>query len=164
MQPIVGYNYGAKQYSRVITILKYTIIAASCVTTFAFLIGVLFPHEVAAAFVDTSNGATDQAMVDVVAQGLGVAMMVFPLVGFQIVAGSFFQYIGRAPLAMFLSTTRQLLFLLPLLLTLTPKYGAMGAWMSMPIADMLSVIVAGTLLFFQIRKLRRMEHDLHFSR
>ena len=164
MQPIVGYNYGAKQYNRVITVLKYTIIAASCVTTFAFLIGVFFPHEVAAAFVDTSNGVADQAMVDVVAQGLGVAMMVFPLVGFQIVSGSFFQYIGRAPLAMFLSTTRQLLFLLPLLLTLTPKYGAMGAWMSMPIADMLSVIVAGTLLFFQIRKLRRMEHDLHFSR
>lgn len=164
MQPIVGYNYGAKQYNRVITVLKYTIIAASCVTTFAFLIGVFFPHEVAAAFVDTSNGVADQAMVDVVAQGLGVAMMVFPLVGFQIVSGSFFQYIGRAPLAMFLSTTRQLLFLLPLLLTLTPKYGAMGAWMSMPIADMLAVIVAGTLLFFQIRKLRRMEHDLHFSR
>lgn len=164
MQPIVGYNYGAKQYGRVITVLKYTIIAASCVTTFAFLIGFFFPAEVAAAFVDTSNGAADRAMVDVVAQGLGVAMTVFPLVGFQIVAGSFFQYIGRAPLAMFLSTTRQLLFLLPLLLTLTPQYGAMGAWVSMPIADSLAVLVAGTLLFFQVRKLRRMEHDLHFSR
>ena len=164
MQPIVGYNYGAKQYGRVLTVLKYTIIAASCVTTFAFLIGFFFPEQVAAAFVDTNNGAADQAMVKVVAQGLGVAMMVFPLVGFQIVAGSFFQYIGRAQLAMFLSTTRQLLFLLPLLLTLTPQYGAMGAWMSMPLADLMSVLVAGTLLFFQIRKLRRMEHDLHFSR
>lgn len=163
MQPIVGYNYGAKQYARVITVLKYTIIAASCVTTFAFLIGIFFPAEVAAAFVDTKNGVADQAMVDVVAQGLGIAMMVFPLVGFQIVAGSFFQYIGRAPLAMFLSTTRQLLFLLPLLLTLTPRYGAVGAWVSMPIADLLSVIVAGTLLYFQVRKLRRMEHDLRFN-
>ena len=103
-------------------------------------------------------------MVKVVAQGLGVAMMVFPLVGFQVVAGGFFQYIGRAPLAMFLSTTRQLLFLLPLLLTLSPKYGAMGAWVSMPIADTASVLVAGTLLFFQIRKLNKMEHERHFSR
>lgn len=163
MQPIVGYNYGAKQYARVITVLKYTIIAASCVTTFAFLIGIFFPAEVAAAFVDTKNGVADQAMVDVVAQGLGIAMMVFPLVGFQIVAGSFFQYIGRAPLAMFLSTTRQLLFLLPLLLTLTPRYGAVGAWVSMPIADLLSVIVAGTLLYFQVRKLRRMQHDMRFN-
>ena len=98
------------------------------------------------------------------AQGLGVAMLLFPLVGFQIVAGGFFQYIGRAPLAMFLSTTRQLLFLLPLLLTLTPRYGAMGAWMSMPIADGASVLVAASLHIFQIRKLRRMEHDMHFAR
>ena len=104
------------------------------------------------------------AMVDVVAQGLSVAVLLFPLVGFQIVAGGFFQYIGRAPLAMFMSTTRQLLFLLPLLLILAPKYGAMGAWISMPLADSASVIVAATLIFFQIRKLRRMEHDLHFSR
>ena len=164
MQPIVGYNYGARQYGRVLTILKYTIICATCVTTLAFLIGLLFPREVAAAFVDSSNGIADQAMVDVVAQGLGVAMLVFPLVGFQIVAGGFFQYIGRAPLAMFLSTTRQLLFLLPLLLILPAKYGAMGAWVSMPLADAASIVVAAVLLTMQIRKFRRMEHDYHFSK
>ncbi|MBR5586198.1 MAG: MATE family efflux transporter [Alistipes sp.] len=164
MQPIVGYNYGAKQYDRVIKVLKYAAICASCVTTFAFLVGVFFPHQVAAAFVDTANGAADSAMVDVVAQGLGIAMLVFPLVGFQIVAGGFFQYIGRAPMAMFLSTTRQLLFLLPLLLTLAPRYGAIGAWMAMPIADTASVLVATVLLVVQIRKLRRKEHNIHFSR
>ena len=102
-------------------------------------------------------------MVDVVAQGLGITMLIFPFVGFQVVAGSFFQYIGRAPLAMFLSATRQLLFLLPMLLILPKHYGAIGAWMSMPIADSCSVVVAGTLLFIQIRKLRRMEHNMHFS-
>lgn len=164
MQPIVGYNYGAKQYGRVVKALKYTIICASCVTTIAFIVGFFFPHQVAAAFVNTSNGAADQAMVEVVAQGLGIAMMVFPLVGFQVVAGGFFQYIGRAPLAMFLSTTRQLIFLLPLLLILSPKYGAMGAWAAMPLADLASVLVAGTLLFFQIRKLKRMDRERHFSR
>jgi Na+-driven multidrug efflux pump len=164
MQPIVGYNYGAKQYGRVIKVLRYAIICASCVTSFAFLIGILFPHQVAAAFVDSSHSAADMAMVDVVAQGLGVAVLMFPLVGFQIVAGGFFQYIGRAPLAMFLSTTRQLLFLLPLLLLLAPRYGAMGAWAAMPIADAASVIVAAVLLTMQIHKLRRMEHDMHFMR
>ena len=164
MQPIVGYNYGAKQYGRVVKTLKYTIICSTCVTTIAFIVGFFFPQQVAAAFVDTNNGAVDQAMVDVVAQGLGIAMMVFPLVGFQVVAGGFFQYIGRAPLAMFLSTTRQLIFLLPLLLTLSPRFGACGAWVSMPIADAASVIVAGTLLFFQIRKLNRMERERHFLR
>ena len=143
--------------------LKYTIFCATAVTTIAFLIGFFFPREVAAAFVDASTSNIDQAMIEVVQQGLSVAMMVFPLVGFQIVAGSFFQYIGRAPLAMFLSATRQLLFLLPMLLILPKQFGAMGAWMSMPIADSCSVVVAGTLLLLQIRKLRRMEHDMHFS-
>ena len=164
MQPIIGYNYGAKQYGRVIKVLKYAIICASCVTTLAFLIGIFLPNQVAAAFVDSSHSAADMAMVDVVAQGLSIAVLLFPLVGFQIVAGGFFQYIGRAPLAMFLSTTRQLLFLLPLLLTLAPRYGALGAWAAMPIADAASVVVAATLITLQIRKLRRMEHNLHFSR
>ena len=164
MQPIVGYNYGAKQYGRVLKALKYTIICATCVTTFAFAIGMLFPQYVAALFVEGGNSAADKAMIDVVEQGLSIAMIMFPLVGFQIVAGGFFQYIGRAPMAMLLSATRQLLFLLPLLLTLTPKFGAVGAWMSMPIADSASVLVAATLLFIQIRKLRRMERERLFQR
>ena len=164
MQPIVGYNYGAKQYGRVLKTLKYTIICATCVTTFAFAIGMLFPQYVAALFVEGGNSVADKAMIDVVEQGLSIAMIMFPLVGFQIVAGGFFQYIGRAPMAMLLSATRQLLFLLPLLLTLTPQFGAVGAWMSMPIADSASVLVASTLLFIQVRKLKRMERELLFQR
>ena len=164
MQPIVGYNYGARQYDRVVKVLKYAIICATCVTTLAFLIGHFFPREVASLFVDTSKGPLAVATADIVSQGLGIAMLVFPLVGFQIVAGGFFQYIGRAPLAMFLSTTRQLLFLLPMLLILTPEYGAVGAWIAMPIADGASVLVAGVLLFMQIRKLKRMERDMLFNR
>lgn len=164
MQPIVGYNYGAKQYDRVIKVLKYAIMCATVVTTIAFLIGLFFPYQVAALFVDTSDGVSAHAMADIVSQGLRIAMLVFPFVGFQIIAGGFFQYIGRAPMAMFMSTTRQLLFLLPLLLLLTPEYGAMGAWMAMPIADALSVIIAIILLTIQIRKFRRMERDMRFSR
>ena len=163
MQPIVGYNYGAKQYGRVLKTLKYTAICATCVTTFAFAIGMLFPQYVAALFVEGGNSAADQAMIKVVEQGLSIAMIMFPLVGFQIVAGGFFQYIGRAPMAMLLSATRQLLFLLPLLLTLTPKFGAVGAWMSMPIADSASVLVATTLLIIQVRKLKRMERERLFQ-
>lgn len=164
MQPIVGYNYGAKQYDRVLKVLKYTIICATTVTTIAFLIGFFFPSEVASAFVDSSRSATDGAMVDVVAQGLGITMLIFPFVGFQVVAGSFFQYIGRAPLAMFLSATRQLLFLLPMLLILPKYYGATGAWAAMPIADTCAILVAGSMLMYQVRKLKRMEHDMRFSR
>ena len=164
MQPIVGYNYGAKQYGRVLKTLKYTIICATCVTTFAFAIGMLFPEYVAALFVEGGNSAADKAMIKVVEQGLSIAMIMFPFVGFQIVAGGFFQYIGRAPMAMLLSATRQLLFLLPLLLILSPEFGAVGAWMSMPIADGASVLVAATLLFVQVRKLKRMEREMRFQR
>ena len=102
MQPIVGYNYGARQYDRVIKTLRYTILAAMGVTTAAFLIGHFMPGTVAAAFVDGSNGGADKAMIDVVSDGLRIVLMMFPVVGFQIVAGSFFQYIGRAPLAIFI--------------------------------------------------------------
>lgn len=135
--------------------LRYTILAAMGVTTAAFLIGHFMPGTVAAAFVDGSNGGADKAMIDVVSDGLRIVLMMFPVVGFQIVAGSFFQYIGRAPLAIFMSMTRQLLFLVPLLVFLPPRYGAMGVWMSMPAADGVSVIIAAVLLFTQIRKLRR---------
>lgn len=163
MQPIVGYNYGARQYDRVIKTLRYTILAAMGVTTAAFLIGHFMPGTVAAAFVDGSNGGADKAMIDVVSDGLRIVLMMFPVVGFQIVAGSFFQYIGRAPLAIFMSMTRQLLFLVPLLIFLPPRYGATGVWMSMPAADSVSVIIAAALLFTQIRKLRREQRRMRLQ-
>lgn len=164
MQPIVGYNYGAKQYDRVIRALKYTITCAVGVMTVAFMIGQLFPEQVASAFVDASKGGTDKAMIEVVSQGLRIVLLLYPAVGFQIVAGNFFQYIGRAPLAIFMSMTRQLLFLVPLLIFLPPRYGALGVWSTMPIADSLSIVIAATLLFFQIRKLRRAQRGQHFGK
>lgn len=164
MQPIVGYNYGAKQYDRVIKALKYTIICAVGVMTVAFLIGRLFPVQVASAFVDASKGGADEAIIDVVAQGLGIVLLLYPAVGFQIVAGNFFQYIGRAPLAIFMSMTRQLLFLVPLLILLPPRYGAQGVWASMPIADGVSILLAATLLLRQIRILRRAQREQRFGR
>lgn len=164
MQPIVGYNYGAKQYDRVIKALKYTIICAVGVMTIAFLIGRLFPVQVASAFVDASKGGADEAIIDVVAQGLGIVLLLYPAVGFQIVAGNFFQYIGRAPLAIFMSMTRQLLFLVPLLIFLPPRYGAQGVWASMPLADGASILLAATLLFRQIRILRRAQREQRFGR
>ena len=93
-------------------------------------------------------------MVEIVTQGLGVAMMVFPLVGFQIVAGSFFQYIGHAKLAIFVSMTRQMLFLLPLLWIIPRHLGAMGVWISMPIADCASITLATILLYRELKRLR----------
>lgn len=154
MQPIVGYNYGAKQYSRVLRTLKLTIICAVCVTTTGFLIGQFLPHEVAMLFVSAKDGAAAETMIEVAAEGMRLVLLVFPIVGFQIVTSNFFQYIGKPRKAIFLSLTRQMLFLVPLLILLPPRLGTFGVWISMPIADTIAALLAAVLLFFQVRKLK----------
>lgn len=149
MQPIVGFNFGARHFDRVIKTLKLTIICAVCVTTSGFILGHFFPRLVAGLFTD------DPTLLSVAEMGLKVALLAFPLAGFQIVSSGFFQYIGKPQKAILLSMTRQLLFLIPLLSVLPGIYGTMGVWMSMPISDSLSAVLAASLLFFQIRKMRR---------
>ena len=157
MQPIVGYNYGAKNYTRVRKTVSLTIICGVVIATLGFLIGETIPDIVARAFVDSSKGGNEQLMVDAAAQGMRLILIMFPLVGFQVVVGGFFQYIGKAPLAIFMSLTRQLLFLLPLLWILPRHLGAYGAWISMPIADSASIFLAFILFIWQIRKIKQME-------
>ena len=155
MQPIVGYNYGARQYDRVIKTLKMTIACAVCVTTTGFLVSRLFPREVAALFVGDDGGTDAGALIDAVEHGMRLILTMFPLVGFQIVTGNFFQYIGKAKRAILLSMTRQMLFLVPLLIVLPRYFGTDGVWYSMPVADATATLLAGVLLWFQLRTFRK---------
>ena len=148
MQPIVGFNFGARQFGRVTAVYRLTVFCAVCVTTFGFLLGHFFPHWVAGIF------TTDETLLNVAELGLKTALLAFPIVGFQIISSGFFQYIGKPQKAILLSLTRQLLFLLPLLAILPGIYGAKGVWISLPIADVLSAILAAVLIFFQLRKMR----------
>ena len=157
MQPIVGYNYGAKNYARVRKVVYMTICCGAVIATLGFALGESIPHIIARAFVDSSQGGNDKLIVDAATQGMRLVLTVFPLVGFQIVVGGFFQYIGKAPLAIFVSLTRQLLFLLPLLWFLPRQLGAYGVWISMPIADTASILLAVILFVRQIRKIKQME-------
>lgn len=154
MQPIVGYNYGAGQCRRVMKTLFMTIFCAVCVTTTGFLVGQFFPRQVAMLFVGSGDSNSAQ-LIAVAAEGLKIVVMFFPIVGFQIVTSNFFQYIGKPKRAILLSMTRQMLFLVPLLILLPPRYGAMGVWYSMPIADTAASLLAAVLLFFQIRWFKR---------
>ncbi len=154
MQPIVGYNYGAKNFARVRKAVFMTIGCGIAIATFGFILGETMPQFIARAFVDSSKGGDEQLMVDAASQGMRLILLMFPLVGFQVVAGGFFQYIGKAPLAIFVSLTRQLLFLLPLLWTLPRHLGAFGVWVSMPIADTVSIILAFVLFIWQMRKMK----------
>ena len=148
MQPIAGYNYGAQQYHRVNEVLRQAIWGATAVTTFTFLVGELLPELTVSIF------TTDAGLIARAAEGFRIAVLVFPIVGFQMVTSNFFQSIGMANKAIFLSLTRQLLFLLPCLIILPRFMGASGIWWSMPISDALASAVAAVMLYkqFQIFK------------
>jgi len=145
MQPIAGYNFGARQYGRVNMVLKLTILLATGVMTLGFLLGEIFPKAVVSAFTD------DNDLIEIAIPGMRIVFMFFPIIGMQMVAATFFQSIGKAGKAIFLSLTRQVLILLPLLLILPSFYGVRGVWFSMPAADLLSSITAIWLLTMQYR-------------
>ncbi|MDR0962748.1 MAG: MATE family efflux transporter [Mediterranea sp.] len=148
MQPIAGYNYGAQHYQRVTRVLKLTILFATGITTTGFLMAILIPKLVVSMF------TTDAELIRLSVEGLRITLLCFPIVGFQMVTSNFFQSIGLANRAIFLSLTRQLLFLLPALLILPHFFEAKGVWYSMPLADLLASIVSGVMLITYYRKLR----------
>ena len=149
VQPIVGYNYGAKQYERVRKTLRYGITAGVVVTTVGFVLSELFPHAIVAMF------TTSEELVDLSVTGLRISCAMFPFVGCQIVISNFFQSIGRAPVSIFLSLSRQLLFLLPLLLILPTYWSTNGVWLSMPISDFIAFVIAVMALWIHQRKIRQ---------
>ncbi|WP_065219380.1 MULTISPECIES: MATE family efflux transporter [Butyricimonas] len=148
MQPIAGYNFGARQFGRLIQVLKYTVFCGVAVTTIGFLAGQLFPRSIVYLF------TTDAELIRIAVEGLRIVLIFFPVVGFQMVTSSFFQSIGMAKKAIFLSLTRQLLFLIPSLLILPRFFGTDGVWMSMPVADAIATIVAALMLRWQLKHLK----------
>ena len=148
MQPIAGYNYGAQQYNRVTEVLKLAIWGGTAMTTLTFLVGEFMPEVAVSLF------TTDEGLIARAAEGFRIVVLVFPIVGFQMVTSNFFQSIGMANKAIFLSLTRQLLFLLPCLIFLPKFMGAAGIWWSMPISDLIASIVAGVLLYKQYQAFR----------
>lgn len=149
MQPIAGYNYGARQFDRVNRVLYLTILAATAVTTAAFLVGILIPDWVARAF------TTDEELIRQAANGLKYMVAIFPIVGFQMVTTNFFQSIGMAKKSIFLSLTRQLLFLIPCLVILPLFMGQTGVWISMPLSDLMASLVAAWMLYQQFKQFKK---------
>jgi putative MATE family efflux protein len=149
MQPIAGYNYGAGLYQRVIDVLKKSIAAAIIVMTAGFLIVEIFPHAIASMF------SSEKELIDITVPGLRYVFSVFPFVGIQIVASAFFQSIGKAYKTVFLSLTRQVVFLIPLIIILPKFFDIKGVWLSMPVADFIACIVCSVVLYFELKKMRK---------
>ena len=148
MQPIAGFNYGAGRISRVMEVLKLTIFYATLIMTSAFLIGELIPGIAVRIF------TSDKELIDLSVYGLRIAVMIFPLIGAQIVIANFFQSIGMAGKAIFLSLIRQVLVLIPCLLVLPQIWGITGVWVSMLISDCVAAIVSTLMMVHQIKKFK----------
>ena len=148
MQPILGYNYGSGKYYRLFKTLRLAIISAAIITTLGDIIGHIFPRQIASMFM------TDPSQISAAINCLNIATIAFFIVGFQIVSTNFFQSLGMAGKAIFLSLTRQIIFMIPMLMILPGHFGLNGVWASFPICDMLSAIVAGGMLIWQIRRIK----------
>lgn len=148
MQPIAGFNFGAKHYTRLNQVLKYAITIATGIWIAGFIVCVLLATPVASAF--TNN----EELLKEAAHALRVMNLVVPIIGFQMITIGFFQSIGKAGISIFLSLTRQLLFLVPLLLILPNFFGLEGIWYSVPIADGTAAITAAIVLIYHMRKFK----------
>ena len=151
MQPIAGYNYGAKQYSRVKEVFWMTAKFGTIVTLICFAVGMFIPRIAAGIFTH------DKALLDMSAEGLRILTIGFPVVGFQMIGTNFFQSLGMVKKSIILSLSRQILFLLPMLYALPLWYGANGVWMSFPISDVLSALLTAILLRRLFRKFNRLQ-------
>ena len=151
MQPIAGYNYGAKQYSRVKEVFWMTAKLGTIVTCICFIIGMFFPRVAVGIFTH------DEALMEMASHGLRILVIGFPIVGFQMIGTNFFQCLGMVKKSVILSLSRQILFLLPLLYALPLWHGASGVWMSFPVSDVLSAALTAILLRRLFKKFNRLQ-------
>ena len=151
LQPIAGYNYGARQYHRVKEIFLLTAKWEVLVTTLCFLMAELIPRSAVSLFTN------DPQLIDMAAHGLRIMNSAFALVGFGMVTGNFFQCLGMVRKSIFLSLSRQLLFLLPLIYTLPLWLQETGVWVSFPISDALNIIISAILIVRLFRKFDRLQ-------
>lgn len=151
MLPIAGYNYGAQKFDRLMRVLKYALIAGTAITTTGFLIVHIIPYQCARLF------TTDPTLIKIAMRAMQINMLAYPLVGGQMVITNFFQSIGKAKISIFLSLSRQMLFLVPLLTVLPRIVGLDGVWMSLPIADTTACLVSGTIMTRYIKKMKNEE-------
>ncbi|HZL12412.1 MAG TPA: MATE family efflux transporter [Prolixibacteraceae bacterium] len=150
-QPIISFNYGAKMFSRVKDSLRIAIISATVIAILAFVLVETLPGVIVKLF-----NSSDEGLLIFGKDGLQLGLLALPFIGFQVVAGNFFQSIGKARIAVFLTLLRQVIILIPLLFILPNYLGLQGIWISMPIADSCSAFVVVFILINQWKKLNNL--------
>jgi Na+-driven multidrug efflux pump len=150
VQPIIGFNYGARKYDRVLRALLTAILAATLVSTSGFLVVMIFPERVIALF-----SRNDPALRHLGTHAMRTCLLMLPIVGFQIVSANYFQAVGKPKKAMLLTLSRQVLLLIPAVLILPHFFGLNGLWAAFPAADLGSSLWTGAWLLVELRYLRR---------
>ena len=148
MQPIAGYNYGAMHFDRMLKVLKLSMISATAIMAVGWLVGELMPYPCARLF------TTDAELIEQAVKGIRLNMIAFPLIGSQAVITNFFQSIGKAKISIFLSLSRQMIFLLPLLVALPPMLGVDGVWLALPASDTVAFIVTWIIMIRYMHKFK----------
>lgn len=151
-QPIIGFNFGARQYTRVRATWKMAVWAGTGIALTGYLAIHIWPEQLVGLF---SNGNT--ALTTLTTHAMFIYLALIPIVGFQIISSTYFQAVGKARQAIVLSLSRQVLFFIPLLLILPRFWGVEGVWWAAPIADFLAVSLSATMIYFEMRKLRQDE-------
>ncbi len=151
MQPIAGYNYGARQYSRVKEVFWKTVKMAVAIMTLCFVCGMFFPRAAVSVFTH------DEELLNIATKAFRIMTLVFPIVGFQMISTNFFQSLGMVKKSIILSLSRQILFLLPLLYSLPLWMGAEGVWWSFPISDVVATLLTIYMLRRLFKKFSRLE-------
>ena len=149
MQPILGFNYGANQWKRVKSTFYMGVKIGVVITCVGFLVTEIFPDQISRMF------TTDPTLIEIARSGFRVYFICYPVVGCQIVIQNFFQSIGKPKISIFLSLTRQLLFLIPFLLILPRYFQVDGVWASMAASDLLACIVAVGTAIYMIKHLNK---------
>lgn len=149
MQPIAGYNYGSQQTDRLMRVLKLTILTATGIMVTGWLIAHIAPYYCARMF------TTDSELIRQAIKAIQINMMMYPLIGYQMVITNFFQCIGKVKISIFLSLSRQLLFLLPLLAILPHFFQVDGVWASLPPSDLTASLVAAIIMTVYMRRLKQ---------
>lgn len=150
-QPIIGYNYGAKNYDRVKKAFLLAITAATTITIIGFIVTRIFPAQLVALF-----NSKDKELVDIGANGMKIFFTMLPLIGFQIVSSNYFQATGKPKQAMLLSLSRQVLMLIPAIIILPRFFDLNGVWMAGPTADFFSSLLTGTFILIELKKLQKL--------
>ena len=153
MQPIAGYNYGAENYYRMFEVLRLAVMAGTAVCAVGFFIAMLLPEECVSLFTSDAE-LTEKSVV-----AMRYNMALFLIIGAQMVITNFFQSIGKAKVSIFLSLSRQMLILVPLIAILPPFLGLDGIWLALPVSDGIAAVMAYVMLWIYVRKFRRIHID-----